>query len=193
VARRLLAIALSLALLSVGYVAGSRHLLTPAYVIGADDCATFAQTGKQICGRFLQYWQANGGLAQQGLPLTNTFSEVSSVNQRTYTVQYFERAVFELHPENAPPYDVLLSLLGREKYLAKYPGGDPSGSAPPAPPPPAPTKPPSANCDPSYPTVCIPAPPPDLDCKDIPYRNFRVLPPDPHKFDSDKDGYGCES
>ncbi len=51
----------------------------------------------------------------------------------------------------------------------------------------------SKNCHPSYPDVCIPPPPPDLDCSDIPYRNFRVLPPDPHHFDGDKDGIGCES
>ena len=49
------------------------------------------------------------------------------------------------------------------------------------------------NCDPSYPDVCIPPPPPDLNCKDIPYRRFRVLPPDPHRFDGDHDGIGCES
>jgi endonuclease YncB( thermonuclease family) len=36
-------------------------------------------------------------------------------------VQYFERAVFERHPENAPPYDVLLSQLGRFSYAVKYP------------------------------------------------------------------------
>lgn len=47
-------------------------------------------------------------------------------------------------------------------------------------------------CDPSYPTVCIPPPPPDLDCSDIPYRRFQVLPPDPHRFDGDHDGVGCE-
>jgi len=47
-------------------------------------------------------------------------------------------------------------------------------------------------CDPSYPTVCIPPPPPDLDCADIPYRRFRVLPPDPHHFDGGGDGIGCE-
>ena len=58
---------------------------------------------------------------------------------------------------------------------------------------PTPTPTPSQNCDPAYPTVCIPPPPPDLDCKDIPYRNFQVLPPDPHRFDRDKDGVGCES
>jgi micrococcal nuclease len=51
----------------------------------------------------------------------------------------------------------------------------------------------ASNCDRSYPNVCIAPPPPDLDCKDIPYRNFKVLPPDPHRFDRDKDGIGCES
>src|SRR4028118_1756404 len=51
----------------------------------------------------------------------------------------------------------------------------------------------ATNCSPSYPDVCIPPTPPDLDCKDIPYRNFRVLPPDPHRFDGrDNDGIGCE-
>jgi hypothetical protein len=51
----------------------------------------------------------------------------------------------------------------------------------------------STGCDAAYPTVCIPPPPPDLDCKDIPYRRFTVLPPDPHRFDADHDGVGCES
>jgi hypothetical protein len=66
----------------------------------------------------------------------------------------------------------------------------------PAPPPPPPP-PPAGNCAPSYPTVCIPPPPPDLDCGDIPYRNFTVrydVPdPDPHRFDGDHDGIGCET
>jgi micrococcal nuclease len=48
------------------------------------------------------------------------------------------------------------------------------------------------NCDPSYPTVCILPPPPDLDCGQIDYSNFKVLPPDPHNFDGDHDGVGCE-
>lgn len=60
---------------------------------------------------------------------------------------------------------------------------------------PAPVKPtPKVNsCDSSYPDFCIPSPPPDLDCKDIPQKNFTVLQPDPHHFDGDKDGIGCES
>jgi hypothetical protein len=52
---------------------------------------------------------------------------------------------------------------------------------------------PPPNCDPSYPTVCIPPPPPDLNCGDIPHRRFTVLPPDPHNFDGNNDGIGCES
>jgi micrococcal nuclease len=62
-----------------------------------------------------------------------------------------------------------------------------SGAA--AAPPPA-----AGRCDASYPDVCIPPPPPDLDCADVRYRNFSVLPPDPHRFDGrDDDGIGCES
>ena len=49
------------------------------------------------------------------------------------------------------------------------------------------------NCDPSYPDVCIPSFPPDLDCNEVSYQNFRVILPDPHNFDGDKDGVGCES
>lgn len=52
--------------------------------------------------------------------------------------------------------------------------------------------PPSGNCDPSYPDVCIPPYPPDLDCGDISYRRFRVIGADPHGFDGDNDGIGCE-
>jgi micrococcal nuclease len=49
-----------------------------------------------------------------------------------------------------------------------------------------------SECSPAYPSVCIPPPPPDLDCSDIPYRRFTVLPPDPDHFDGDGDGIGCE-
>lgn len=48
-------------------------------------------------------------------------------------------------------------------------------------------------CDPSYPGVCIPPAPPDLDCGDVGARRFAVVPPDPHGFDGDGDGVGCES
>ena len=48
------------------------------------------------------------------------------------------------------------------------------------------------DCDPAYPDVCIPPSPPDLDCGQISERRFRVLHPDPHRFDGDHDGIGCE-
>lgn len=48
-------------------------------------------------------------------------------------------------------------------------------------------------CATEYPTICILPPPPDLNCTDIPFRNFPVRAPDRHRFDSDSDGIGCES
>ena len=47
-------------------------------------------------------------------------------------------------------------------------------------------------CDPSYPDICITTYSEKLSCADIPFRNFKVLPPDSHGFDSDSDGVGCE-
>jgi uncharacterized repeat protein (TIGR01451 family) len=75
------------------------------------------------------------------------------------------------------------------------------GTPPPAPEPrsPGPTTPPpppAGACHPSYPSVCIPPPPPDLDCADIPFRDFaaplNVPDPDPHDLDGDEDGVGCQ-
>ena len=50
----------------------------------------------------------------------------------------------------------------------------------------------SSSCDPSYPDFCIPPPPPDLDCADV-GGAFSVTGSDPHGFDGDFDGVGCES
>jgi hypothetical protein len=50
-------------------------------------------------------------------------------------------------------------------------------------------------CDPRYPNVCIPPPPPDWNCDALTYRNIRTEPPgpdDPHRLDADGDGIGCE-
>lgn len=81
----------------------------------------------------------------------------------------------------------------RAPVVTTVPLAPPPAVPPTAAPVPQPTAPPSGNCDPAYPTVCIPPPPPDLDCGDIPYRRFQVLPPDPHNFDGNSDGVGCES
>jgi len=65
-----------------------------------------------------------------------------------------------------------------------------SPSSPAARPDPVPA---AQECDSSYPDVCIAVYPPDLDCGEIGYSNFRVIGDDPHGFDGDKDGIGCES
>jgi beta propeller repeat protein len=86
----------------------------------SEGSVVFPETGKRLGGKFLEYWQAHGGVAQQGYPISDEFVEKSDLNGKPYLVQYFERAVFELHPENQPPYDVLLSQLGTFRYKAKY-------------------------------------------------------------------------
>src|SRR5215203_454121 len=88
-----------------------------------ETCHTFAQTGFSVCGRFLAYWYKYGGLQVFGYPIGIPLKETSPADGKEYLVQYFERAVFELHPENQPPYEVLLSQLGREKYQRLYPYG----------------------------------------------------------------------
>src|SRR4051812_30335471 len=89
----------------------------------------FRETGKPVSGLFLQYWDKNGGLAQQGYPISGMMQERSALNGKSYVVQYFERAVMEYHPENKAPYDVLLSQLGTFQYKAKYPNGAPAQRA----------------------------------------------------------------
>jgi len=121
VSHRLLAGLLALLAALAGVAATSR----PA--TAAEQC--FPATGRCVSGLFYQYWQANGGLAQQGYPISDELDEVSPTDGKTYRAQYFERARFEYHPESPAPYQVLLGLLGRELYLAKYPDGRPPGGA----------------------------------------------------------------
>jgi hypothetical protein len=73
----------------------------------------FPLVGHTLWGGFRDYWNAHGGLGQFGYPITEQFQEANPTDGKMYTVQYFERARFEWHPENKPPFDVLLGLLGR--------------------------------------------------------------------------------
>jgi hypothetical protein len=106
-----------------GYLVGTMAPTPPlAAQQPAEQC--FPETGKCVRGDFLAYWRANGGLRQQGLPISDEMQETQAPppagDGKTYTVQYFERSRFERHPENQPPNDVLLGLLGSEQYRAKY-------------------------------------------------------------------------
>ena len=48
-------------------------------------------------------------------------------------------------------------------------------------------------CDLSYPDICVPPAPPDLNCSAVPEKAFVVLLPDLHGFDGNGDGVGCET
>jgi hypothetical protein len=71
----------------------------------------FLETGHNVPNDFYDYWAANGGLAQFGYPISESFME--TIDGAMYRVQYFERARFEHHPENPMPYNILLGQFGR--------------------------------------------------------------------------------
>jgi hypothetical protein len=73
----------------------------------------FPETGHYVGGLFFNFWYTQGGLAQFGYPISEAFPERLE-DGKTYTVQYFERARLEAHPENPSPYDVLLGQFGRQ-------------------------------------------------------------------------------
>ena len=75
----------------------------------------FPETGHNIAGDFQAFWEQHGGLATFGLPLTDPVTETLEDGQR-YTVQWFERARFERHPELGPTNNILLGQFGRQIY-----------------------------------------------------------------------------
>jgi peptidoglycan/xylan/chitin deacetylase (PgdA/CDA1 family) len=81
-----------------------------------DHCDYYAETGHFLCSGFRDYWHRHGGLAILGYPVSEEFREVNPQDGRTYVVQYFERARFEWHPENQPPWNILGGHLGRTAY-----------------------------------------------------------------------------
>lgn len=86
----------------------------PAAGAATPSAVYFPVTGHTVSGPFLTFWQTQGGLAIFGYPLTD------AIQGHGQTVQYFERARFELHPEYAgTPYEVELSLLGREAVAGR--------------------------------------------------------------------------
>jgi hypothetical protein len=78
------------------------------------DSVCVQDTGHCVWGRFLDRWRELG-VPIVGLPLSDQHQETSA-DGKTYMVQWFERARFEYHPENQAPYDILLTLLGRQLF-----------------------------------------------------------------------------
>ncbi len=98
----------------------------PSTAVG-ESCRSFEETHHNLCGDFLTYWMSHGlefgdsgvsyreSLALFGYPISERFTDPET----GLSVQYFERAVFEYHPENAgTPYTVLLRRLGAERLQA---------------------------------------------------------------------------
>jgi hypothetical protein len=148
-------------------------------------------TAASVGWYFALHVQASDG---RRLVLAVTGLGLAPAQEGKYTSGYGFGAQPRLH--EAVPL-ILADWIGA---TAKARGWQTSGPTPPNPPPPSPSPPPPSpgpNCAASYPTVCIPPPPPDLDCDEIPYDDFTVrydVPnPDPHEFDRDRDGIGCET
>jgi hypothetical protein len=94
-------------------------------------CLWFAQTGHNVCNQaegigFMDYWQTHGlldpqlngyqrSLALFGYPLAEPRVVTNASGDRVLT-QWFERARFEYHPTKAQPFNVLLGLMGVERY-----------------------------------------------------------------------------
>jgi hypothetical protein len=85
--------------------------------VPSGDCRLFPETGYQVCGRILQYWNENGGLPVFGFPIAAQTSQ--QIEGATLQLQWFERNRLELHPENGRPYDVLLGRLGADSLSAQ--------------------------------------------------------------------------
>jgi hypothetical protein len=93
-------------------------------------CSYFRETGHYACDDFVFYWREHGldmgdpgisyreSLALFGYPLSEPFQATNSDGDTVWT-QYFERAVFELHPENLAPHRVLLRRLGAEELAGR--------------------------------------------------------------------------
>jgi hypothetical protein len=99
-------VVLLLALLALGFAPFMPLAVRPA---GAEPTC-FPETKRCMEGAFRDFWQSHGALEILGLPISQSF-----VDSRGLIVQYYERAILEWHPKNAPEFQVLLTRLGDER------------------------------------------------------------------------------
>lgn len=135
------------------------------------DCQFFSDTAHSVCGDILAAYRANGleidgaagksaneNLALFGMPLSEATIETNA-SGFTVLTQWFERARFEVYPENAPEYRVQFGLLGNEIRTNSAP--QPIAPPQPAPQPPALPAPSYNNCQsdntvaPNYPVQIV--------------------------------------
>lgn len=92
-------------------------LAYPALGVRAQDELCFTEQAAAITacisGRFRTFWETQGGLQVFGYPLTD--ADYVATDDGVFLTQYFERARFELHPDQPEPYDVQLGRIGVER------------------------------------------------------------------------------
>lgn len=80
----------------------------------ADDRRYFLESGHTLGGDFRSFWEANGGVAKLGYPISEEVAETNPLDGQQRIVQYFERAVLEQHTEFAgTPDAVMRASVGR--------------------------------------------------------------------------------
>lgn len=104
---------------------GMYETLLPLDISNAFSCRTFVETGFSVCFDFLEFFEANGGAANFGFPISGFEYHENKL------VQYFERARLEWQPWQAEGHRVVISDLGRA-YFDKL-GEDPALLAPASP------------------------------------------------------------
>ena len=151
-----------------------------------------ARDDRDTYGRLLRYLDVNG--VDAGRALIERGLAIARYDSRDGYGGHPREAEYVAADEASPPACVPPTTPAQTPVPAVTPTPTPVPAPAPTPQPPAAIAPPAGSaCDQSYPDVCIPPAPPDLDCGDIPYRRFRVVGADPHGFDRDRDGIGCES
>lgn len=91
---------------------------TFAVVANQSERCFLTETGFCVRGRFQTYWEAHGGLALNGYPISAEFNEILE-DGLPYTVQYFERTRLEYHPEvRDADAQVLVGQFGRRVHPA---------------------------------------------------------------------------
>jgi hypothetical protein len=98
--------------------------LAPPDAATASDALYFGATGHTLNGVFRRHWEATGGAERYGLPISEPLMERWRGNVPGYTVQYFERARMEHHPEMQDVgREVWLGRLGAAVFVRRPPPG----------------------------------------------------------------------
>jgi hypothetical protein len=112
-------------------VLGNRTFVRSQPTANTQQRRYFPETGHIVQYGFKEVWETRGGLAIFGLPLSDEILE-QLADGKTYTVQYFERARFEFHPNLPAGQRVMLSDLGRalapRNLTAPVPANSPPGT-----------------------------------------------------------------